>query len=380
MAPPVSKSPTLRALANTAIGVGCGVLFFVMIEGLFSTWIALDTMFPQDRIAERLHTRHDPLLGWVNVPDREFPDFYGPGRDLSINPQGFRAARDVYPADPGDRIRMICSGDSFAMGYGVGNLDTWCHGLESRLEGLEGEAVETLNMGQGGYGVDQAYLWFRRDAGELGHSVHLFTFTTGDFERMLWDEFSGYLKPLLVTGDGGLVVANEPLPEPGIADTLRRTPFKLLAFRSVQGLFSFGKSLRDLDERRAIRSREQARVISLLFEDLVAINHRKSSALFAVLLPTEVEVTSGSASPERAHLRGELARLGVPFWDLTADFRRISRDDLASHFIPADDPLVRDFPGAPGHYNEKGNAFVADVLSARLRASGLLGNRGPAGS
>ena len=42
---------------------------------------------------------------------------------------------------------------------GVGNDDVWCKLLESI-----DNRIETVNLGQGGYGVDQAYLWYKRNS------------------------------------------------------------------------------------------------------------------------------------------------------------------------------------------------------------------------
>ncbi|MCH2173115.1 hypothetical protein MK489_20235 [Myxococcota bacterium] len=357
-----------RAAWSLVVGVGVAVVFFLVVEGTFSSWTALKAIFPQDRIAERHHTHHDPLLGWVNVPGSRLPDFYGPGRDLTIDARGFRSGgrrRDL--ASERFRSLLICSGDSFAMGYGVGDDHTWCRGLEKLHPDLE-----TLNMGQGGYGLDQSFLWFQRDAADLDHDIHLFTFTTGDFERMLWDEFSGYQKPLLVEEEGRLVVANAPLPEPGWMHALRRAPFKLMAFRSVQALFDFSQSLGELDQRQAIRSSQQARVILGIFRELAALNAGRDSKLAAVLLPTESEVSRGGATRESGLVLRELTRVGIPFWDLTADFQGIPGAELSSHFISSEDPMVGEYPGAPGHYNERGNAFVAEALSRRLQAYGWL--------
>ena len=58
--------------------------------------------------------------------------------------------------------------------------------------------LETLNMGQGGYGVDQAYLWYKRDAAKFEHQVHLLAFITDDFVRMQSDRFRGYGKPVIM--------------------------------------------------------------------------------------------------------------------------------------------------------------------------------------
>ena len=39
---------------------------------------------------------------------------------------------------------------------------------------------ESVNMRQGGYGLDQAYLWYQRDGTRLAHDVHIFAFIFDD--------------------------------------------------------------------------------------------------------------------------------------------------------------------------------------------------------
>jgi hypothetical protein len=92
------------------------------------------------------------------------------------------------------------------LGFGVDDDHSWCKLLESLDQRLE-----TVNMGQAGYGVDQAYLWYKRDAGTIRHHVHLFAPIVDDFRRMESGTFfGGYSKPFLE--EGSLVVKNVPVP------------------------------------------------------------------------------------------------------------------------------------------------------------------------
>jgi len=137
---------------------------FWLFEGLCSfVWVS-SRIVGTRLTAERLHTRYDAELGWISIPNVSLPDLYGPGIGLTTNADGFRGPLPVEDRDPGTS-RVICSGDSFTLGYGVGDLDTWCHQLAALDPGLR-----TVNMGQGGYGVDQAYLWYKRDGRTLARA------------------------------------------------------------------------------------------------------------------------------------------------------------------------------------------------------------------
>ena len=174
---------------NLVLGLVLILLGLVLLEGISSAVLFVWDIVQTSRrpLAERTHTRYDELLGWVNVEKVEVEDLYGEGLSLRTNSQGFRANQDYDVTPPNGKLRIICSGDSFTLGYGVDNDHTWCQ-LLTTLD----DRLQTINMGQGGYGIDQAYLWYERDGLPLQPDVHLFTFITADFWRMRQRSFHGY--------------------------------------------------------------------------------------------------------------------------------------------------------------------------------------------
>ena len=179
----------------------------IIAEGAVSYILLIRDITTTVPIAERRHTQYDPELGWVNNSKVDIVDMYGPGIYFKTNAQGFRNDYDFEVMVPDGRHRVICSGDSFTLGYGVANDRTWCQFLAA----IDPQ-IEPVNMGQGGYGVDQAYLWFKRDGTQLEYNTHLFAFITSDFQRMRKDRFLGYAKPVLVIENGKLVATNVPVP------------------------------------------------------------------------------------------------------------------------------------------------------------------------
>src|SRR5690349_21151756 len=80
---------------------------FIFVEGLSSVlYLSRGLSRP---LAERVHTRYDDLLGWVNVPDLHRPDMYGKGIGFRSNKQGFRNDRDFAVSVPLGKTRIICS-------------------------------------------------------------------------------------------------------------------------------------------------------------------------------------------------------------------------------------------------------------------------------
>jgi hypothetical protein len=351
-----ARRVALVALGNLIV-IG---LLFALLEGAASVLFVAHEIVSTPAVPEHRHAEHDELLGWVNLPDVELPDFYGPGVGVRTNGQRFRNERD-FPAEVAEgTIRIVCSGDSFTFGYGVGNDDAWCQ----RLVALD-TRLETVNMGLGGYGVDQAWLWYRRDGVRLDHDVQLFAFLTDDFRRMRSDRFMGYGKPLLAVQGDSLVVANRPVPETSWlarrralhGPTLRRLAVVRLARRLLRLDDAPDASARD---HRAETLHE---IVPLVFADLQRLNEAKDSRLVLVYLPGAWDY-QGSAETEawRRFVREEATRQGIPYIDLVEEIRRVPPTEVELLFAPN------------AHFSVRGNDWAARALYSGLAP--LLGAPG----
>ena len=363
-----------RAL-NLVLGFILTLLGLVLLEGISSAVLFVRDIARASRgpMAERTHTRYDELLGWVNVENVEIEDLYGEGLSLRTNSQGFRANQDYDGTPPAGKLRIICSGDSFTLGYGVGNDDTWCQ-LLATLD----DRLQTVNMGQGGYGIDQAYLWYERDGAHLQHGVHLFTFITADFWRMRQRSFHGYGKPFLVLRDGELVVENVPVPRaafyaPWVAQNIR-------SFERLRTVQLLREVLPTLAERDLPSPRHQRRVLLKVIERLSELNRSRGSLVVVVLLPTEADAAPDPSHPLRRFLRRELEDREIVFFDLIGEIQRLPPRKLNQLFIQRG-PDVHEFAG--GHYSVNGNEYIAGQIYEALVAipefSSRLSELSPAG-
>lgn len=306
------------------------------------------------RIAERAHTRYDADLGWVNIPGLRIADLYGPGLDLRINGQGFRNNRDFPKEVPPGRLRVLCSGDSFTLGYGVGQDEGWC----AQLEKMD-ERLETVNMGQGGYGVDQSYLWFMRDGRALDFDAHVFTFIFIDFERMKLSNFFGYQKPVLELAGDELIARKAGPPNPH-AKLSRFMAFRiwLHGFEEIRWLEKQArKYLIRLDDA------ETRHKVSKIFAALREENEKKGGRLLLVYLPTRMDREATRLDDLRSYLKEESARQGIAFTDLTEKFRALDEPSFDALFLTAENAR---FAGAEGHYTVAGNHFVARAIHDAL--------------
>lgn len=337
--------------------IAAGLIF---VEGLASVlYVSKDLRAP---LAERLHTRYDAVLGWVNEPNLYRPNMYGKGVWFRTNQQGFRNDRDFARAIPPGKTRVICSGDSFTLGYGVDNDHTWCHLLETLHARLE-----TVNMGQAGYGVDQSYLWYKRDGVTLDHNLHLFAFISMDFARMPMQTFVGHGKPILKPSGAGLATTNVPVPKwPSVMPWITENLGALEQVRLVQFLrYSVGGTKNSAEKPTAGDDYPLREVTSRIFRDLRDTARSREACLVLVYLPFLKDLEEPlRATALRALVSEESSKLEIPLIDLTDAFAALPKAEYRTFFIPRG---ALSYPHSAGHYNEAGNRFVAETLYARLR-------------
>ena len=350
-------------LKKIAMGFLAFLLVMFLLEGCCSfALFGLDLYrSTKSAMAEVNHTEYDAELGWVNVPNTRVKDLYGEGIDMKINAQGFRGNRDVAAKVQQGKVRIICSGDSFTLGYGVGNDHTWSH----LLAGLN-DRIETVNMGQGGYGVDQAFLWYRRERDKIEHQIHLFAFVNTDFDRMRSDSFLGYGKPLLKVTDGKVEIANAPVP-----DRSALTPWMnrnghivrdLKVVRAVTGVVNKFRSGPTDDPR--LGDEATRKIATAIFLELQSTSAAAGRTLVLVHLPVKEDYQIRKPGEWRAFVRKTAEQEGIPLIDLLDDIQKLDEKEIKPLFIGEKD---LSYIGAAGHYTPKGNALVAKMLHERLR-------------
>jgi len=328
-------------------------LVFLLVEGLCSAISTAAVLLKVIRESPRLYTRYDPLLGWVSPPGLSIPDLYGPGIGFHTNSRGFRGTKEVADT-PAGRRRIVCSGDSFTLGVGVRDEDTWCAHLESMAPD-----IEAVNMGQAGYGIDQAYLWFKRDGARLGRRLHVFAFVSVDLDRMMTDRFVGFGKPYLDLEGGRLVTRNVPVPRgPYFFSWLTLLAPSLDELRSV----SFARRLAGWSGMTAHPRGPRTSLLELLLaigDDLEKSSEASGTHVVFVYLPTVADLTPNAAFDGwRDGLRSAIASRGFDYVDLVADFRAQSPNAADRLFLPAT------IMGR--HYTIDGHLLVARLLRERL--------------
>ncbi len=346
----------------TVFNLAIIVFLLIFLEGLCDI-IAVVGKDHHALLAERSYTQYDPDLGWISIPNTFIKDMYGEGIALQINSQGFRAHQDFSYDVPKGKIRLILSGDSFTFGYGVDNDHTWGNILTQ----MDGQ-IETINMGQGGYGLDQSYLWYRRDGVKFKHQIHIFAVNPSAFVRYREYILGGYPKPTLSLENGDLIVHHTPVPRrpyfvPWVTENLQvlkqLSIYKFIAIHFVKKDTSIKKDM----------VHEWNLITIKILEDLQIINKQENSTLVVAFLPRLKDLNGNEEL--RNFLEENLNKRGIRFIDLTDDFRELSSQDLKAMFIS-----YLKYPYSAGHYSVKGNQWVASVIYQRLKGFNLLASPG----
>lgn len=354
------------ATIATVLGVIATGLILLAAEGVASLVFSARDALSVGGIHEESHSEYEPMLGWVNQREIHIPDLYGPGISYTTNSQRFRSTVGDYgEKPPQDRYRIIVLGDSVTMGYGVGDDQTYAAQMEALCPTLQ-----VVNMGLGGYGLGQDYLWYMRDGVKIETDLLTFVFFSANFHRMMHDKFLGYGKPILRLEEGVLTVDNVPVPNTWGSRRLWR-------LGQFAGGLSLGRTagwIRSTLAPGAQRSGDDtdmfAGVAGGILEELQHVSARRGQDFVAVYLPLAPSLPEEPTVHAR-WLKDFTSEKGIALVNLTADLRRLEPTELASMQLGGRGvPGVtarRDCQRPDPHYSPRGNRFVAERLLAHLR-------------
>ena len=339
------------------------VLVFLVMEGAASTWVVGTQVvdFTRTYMSEARRFNFDPDLGWVSKPNLRIDDAFGPGKHLIINSQGHRSTVDFEERIPAGKVRILCTGDSFTWGNGVGSGSTWVESL-SYLD----PKIEAINMGQNGYGLDQIYLRYKRDGERFEHDVHVFSFIGLDFDRMRNTDFLGLPKPKLRLNGRAIEVENSPIPEPSDLRiwSLRVSNylFEFRIFEQLMKLYVGQYAMRPLGDRTLREDTSLTELILRIFEEVAEFTAGRNASLVAFYLPVSLDYALDERLDGwRAKLRTELDKRGIHFVDLIDSLRAMTPAQAEALFIQSEAVMYE-----AGHYNENGHEYFASAIYGEL--------------
>jgi hypothetical protein len=287
--------------------------------------------------------------------------------------EGMRSPRpDMSFAARPARRRIARVGDSFTFGLEVYYEDTWGSQLEQSL----GNEFQVLNFGVDGYGVDQAYLRYRRDVAAWQPQIAVLSVTDDDLRRtmcvyaFLCFPGSGmpFAKPRLVLGPQGLTPLNLPLAPP-------RTPFDARVIDELPHL-AFDGSFDPVDWeqrfyhhayairlvlsryppwstlRSAVSPPAQRALNAEIARAFIRLAHERGAVPVVVYLPSRPRPGTSLGAPSVAREAFDASH--IRYLDLTDCVRAVSPD---ARFVAL-------------HYSASSNAAVARCLREAI-ASGF---------
>ena len=205
-------------------------LALAMLEASAYLVIQLSDSFLRDSIRRRAAIYAEQtsrVVAMLNSPvaeremlDRELGWLYRPGFHSAtdhLNAAGLRSLREYSPGVPTGHLRLAAFGDSFVYGNEVPDSSTW----PAQIERMD-SAVEVLNYGVGGYGLDQAFLRYLREGEKYHPQLVVIGFVPDDLPRLVnvYRRFISshelpLIKPRFVLGSGGaLQLRAEHVPGP----------------------------------------------------------------------------------------------------------------------------------------------------------------------
>lgn len=313
-------------------------------------------------------------------------------RVSGVNAQGVRSE---YPYDVESEkgtMRVAAFGDSFVYGNEVEDNETWSHLIEVTDDGLE-----VLNYGVGGYGTDQAFLRYLKDADELRPDLVILGFTPVSLRRIenRYRRFISHWewplsKPRFLLDNGRLVLLPPGLPDEASLRRLRNDPGSVTLLGDHDRWYDAVVYENPLHDWSATVRLGNA-VLRRIGDRVVDPNRLLRGELFnAESSAFKLQVAVMQAFADSARARGHepvililpdrqsLARatVGSPaVYDplaKTLEARGLRVLDATRALLPSEN--LESIFAPYGHYSPRGNARIAAWLAPLLKEIGRSGN------
>ncbi len=333
--------------------------------------------------APDLYLVRDDLLGWSVGKARRSSNglYFSSAEGIRSGRDGVAFAPDPAPGPgpgPRPRRRIALVGDSQTFGWDIRFEESWGNQLEKTL----GPDFQVLNFAVTGYGVDQAFLRYKRDAVPWKPEIVLFGVLPHDVKRSMaiycfldfptWEY--PYSKPRFFVEGGDLKLANSPVLAPEeifsrkdidglpfldrdpayLSEDWRRGPRSIL---HLSRLF-FPARPSEPDLNRGALAEEVRSVNAAILRAFEQLATAEGSLPLAVYLPAKADFEEPD-DPEGtpALARGVFKRAGMAFVDVTGDVRA----------LPEDERHVRGEYGE-SHFSPRACARIAERLAGAIRA------------
>ncbi|OGW83294.1 MAG: hypothetical protein A2Z83_04610 [Omnitrophica bacterium GWA2_52_8] len=315
-------------------------------------------------VPEKKWVDYHDVLGWYPQPDKtarlETPLIH---QEIHTNAAGFRGERNYAENKNSGGPRILAVGDSFTFGFGVADSETFSRRLEER-----NPALEVLNAGVPGYGIDQVLMLYR----EIGRKYHPDVVLVDVFPEMGWRATraftaGGYAKPFFkLTAQGELELQNVPVPKPyamtqGQFPNLFQHSFwqavlkKSMLYQWIRArLLRLSRNVYLIDPDLSDEWKISRKILSQLLREI-----RKDGAEpVLVMIPPEYWVRSPEKNQPRRSMLRFAKREHVPVVDLTTAFYEAGKKSSVEDYYIRDD----------WHWTAKGHALAAAEIESFLKS------------
>ncbi|MBU0478821.1 hypothetical protein KKC91_09685 [bacterium] len=151
-----------KFMFNLSLALLAILVFFAIFEG------AIRTFFPQNLMIElKNHIEKDNLCGFKLKENYKSRWTWGEF-DIVVKTNSYGLRSPEIRSKQKNITRIICIGDSFTMGHGVNEGDSYPRQLENLLNKYsEGEKYEVINAGVNNYSIDNYLSYFKHYALKL---------------------------------------------------------------------------------------------------------------------------------------------------------------------------------------------------------------------
>ena len=320
-----------------SIGLGLGLMLGSLIVCFLLAEVAVRALYPRLsnynmemwRYATKIKARgDDAALPFTHGPNRS-GDFYG--AEIRTNAFGFRD-RD-YPVErvPGRR-RIIFSGDSFTLGWGVAFDSIMSKLVEVNLN-AQGEPTEVINLGIGNYNTPMELELFRRKGLQFQPDMVVLNYFVNDAEPT----------PRLVKGMSAAVLSHSYL----IALVIDR-------FISLRPRVDKGADWKSYYSNLYRPGSPGLLATEKALQDYINLCRERGIKLVIASIPELRQLENYPFPQTTAFVRGIAERNGVPFVDFLPVF---AGKDPASLWVTVED----------SHANATANAMMAAELTRVIR-------------
>jgi hypothetical protein len=316
-------------------------------------------------VAQQKMRAYDELLGWKNKPYIDFKgNYFGKEVDMRTNSMGFRGRGEYAHEEKGARCRIIALGDSMTFGgEGIRDDETWPFYLERAVRRTAGNA-EVINMSCIAYGIDQEYLWFKRDGLRLNPCVLVLGLSDLSFSRATLSRWiQGENKPKFIFRGNRLQLTNVPVPlsDNKIAARISRKDALDILFRwEGSYVWSFIKN-RLYKINSAIGANlpevsESYRLGKAILDEMEEDCLRENIKMIVVFLP---KPEWGDNTPPIYHA---ILKLGKD--------KRMVMEDFTEYFRKTG--KWGDFFMKDGHFSPEANRIIAERISSIIESDQFL--------